>query len=110
MKGAELGYSCTLTLKKPPRDSGQPKKTQGKGLEWLRHQSSQKESEINKMEGMGWRKCNNCRAMVDKIPQEATARNKGFLEGWWFLKKMRTTRVKRKNSSCVKKRQEEAPP
>lgn len=39
------------------------------------------------MEAMGWRKCNKYREMVDKMPQEATARNKGFVEGWWFFNK-----------------------
>lgn len=33
------------------------------------------------------RKCNKYREMVDKMPQEATARNKRFLEGWWFFNK-----------------------
>lgn len=60
------------------------------------YQSSQKESEINKMEAMALGKYNKCREMVDKIPREATARNKRFLEGWWFFNKKKKTGLKGK--------------
>lgn len=85
---SRAGVQLIPTLRKTPRNYGLPNKSTGKWAGRVAgttekspgYQSSQKESERNKTEGMYLRKCNKCRETADKIPQEATARNKGFLE------------------------------
>lgn len=85
---SRAGLQLIPTLRKTPRNYGQPNKSTGRWAGRMAgttekppgYQSSQKQSGRNKMEGIDLRKCNKCREMVDKIPQEATAGNKGFLE------------------------------
>lgn len=66
-------------------------------------QLSQKGCEGNgRMEAMDSRKCNKSRETIGRIPQKATERKNGFLEGCWFLKNI-ILGQKEKNTLCEEK-------